>query len=245
MTQTEIKNLFTVNYGMEKKPAPLPKKSFKFYFFCIIIVVIGWIVLAFDIIKRNKRKAEIDAWEKELNRRAVEYPKMYEKEVDKFVSDAEGIKAKGLKKTGLEPEQLISVAPVYFWGYNREKGIFTDVDKDGNVRRSAVDATYIFFTEDQIVVYTLTKNFFGKDGSEPSFKETTTEYFYKDVTNIRTSDESEDVTSVTGITKSVNYNTLNLVVPGDSYVMNVSSVDDEIEHSIQGMKALLRQKKMA
>ena len=94
--------------------------------------------------------------------------------------------------------------------------------------------TFLFFTEDQVVVYRLLKDFYH--GIQ---KESTTEYFYEDITNIKTGEETKEINKNT----SINYNSLTLIVPGDSYRMSVSSASDDISNSVQGMKTLLRNKK--
>ena len=50
MTKNEITDLFLEDYGLER-----PKKwSIKTYLICILIIVIGWIIMALHIMKEQK-----------------------------------------------------------------------------------------------------------------------------------------------------------------------------------------------
>jgi hypothetical protein len=80
-------------------------------------------------------------------------------------------------------------------------------------------------------------------------KEQTLEYFYKDVTNFATSSDTEE-TEVWNkkakkfMKEKINSNRFTIVVPGDKFYCSLKQ-NDETERAIQGMKALLREKKNA
>ena len=224
MTKNEITDLFLEDYGLER-----PKKwSIKTYLICILIIVIGWIIMALQIMKAQKFKAE-------YARRQREYPKMYAEEIKKFIGDTSALKASGLKKTGLEEDQITTLKPIFFWGYEWDaKDSYYRIGSTAGDICSIATFTFLFFTEDQVVVYRLLKDFYH--GTQ---KESTTEYFYEDITNIKTGEETKEINKTT----SINYNSLTLIVPGDSYRMSVSSASDDISNSVQGMKTLLRNKK--
>lgn len=157
------------------------------------------------------------------------------------------IKAKALNKIGLDESQVNEIEPVHFEGYLfDDKNAFALLGKDRTWRSSAYQVSWIFFSDTQVYVYQYTFNM-DEDGK----KETTEEYFYKDITNFSTASDSVekevvDKVSCTGkttyIRKNVDSNRFALVVPGDKFYCSMEQ-NDYTERAIQGMKAKLREKK--
>ena len=82
---------------------------------------------------------------------------------------------------------------------------------------------------------------------EDGKKEATEEYFYKDVTNFSTSSDTVespvyDKKLNKTILENVNSNRFAITVPGDKFYCSLEQ-NDYTERAIQGMKAMLREKK--
>lgn len=238
MTNQEIKALFTEGYDVTI-PSSLPKWPLKNCFICIIIPIIGWLVLGLHVAKANKRKAEIKAaLDKRENLRKT-LPAAYKNRVEGAYT-IDQLKEKALKKSGFDADQVSNQTPVCFKGYawSNHNALTRYGTVVGDVA-SVVDFTYIFFTNDQVIIYTLTKDFYADKISEK-----TTEYFFTDITTVKASD-AEVTKKVVGDKeeKSITYQAVTLVVPGDSYGMSVFDVTGDIEAAIKSRKDLIRRKK--
>ena len=82
---------------------------------------------------------------------------------------------------------------------------------------------------------------------EDGKKESTEEYFYKDITNFSTSADTVetpfyDKKKNETFLKNVDSNRFALTVPGDKFYCSMEQ-NDYTERAIQGMKAMLREKK--
>jgi hypothetical protein len=154
---------------------------------------------------------------------------------------------KALNKIGLDESQVSEIEPVHFEGYwFDEKKTLAKWGKDKEWRSSAYQVTWIFFSSSQIYVYQYTFNM-DEDGK----KESTEEYFYKDITNFSTTSDTVeklvlDKVSCKGEStyarKNVDANRFAIVVPGDKFYCSMDQ-NDYTERAIQGMKAKLREKK--
>ncbi|GHU48382.1 hypothetical protein FACS1894200_05330 [Spirochaetia bacterium] len=156
-------------------------------------------------------------------------------------------KQKALGKIGLDESQVNEVAPVHFEDYLfDDKKAYARRGKDGVWRSSAYQISWIFFSSTQIYVYQYTFNM-DEDGK----KETTEEYFYKDITNFSTASdtvekEAPGKTSCTGKTSwvrtTVETNRFQISASGDKFYCSMKQ-NDYAEKAVQGMKAKLREKK--
>lgn len=159
--------------------------------------------------------------------------------------NALNLKQKALNKLGIDEDQVKEVDPICLIGPVYDKGWRRRGDDRIN-RYSVNQVTYIFCSSDQVYVYQYTINL---DSDEK--KERAEEYFYKDITNFTTIDDTEelefDVTK--GCMKKteterikVDTNQLKIAVPGDAFMCAMVS-SDETEGQIQALKAKLREKK--
>ncbi|MDL2252167.1 hypothetical protein LJC12_04885 [Odoribacter sp. OttesenSCG-928-J03] len=154
---------------------------------------------------------------------------------------------KALNKIGLDESEVSEIEPVHFEGYwFDEKKTFAKRGNDKLWRSSAYQLTWIFFSSTQIYVYQYTFNM-DEDGK----KESTEEYFYKDITNFSTTSDTiekyaPDKVSckgdVTYARKNVDASRFTITVPGDKFFCSMEQ-NDYTERAIQGMKAKLREKK--
>jgi hypothetical protein len=158
-------------------------------------------------------------------------------------------KQKALDKIGLDESQVNEIPPVHFEGYKfDEKKGYAKLGKDRMWRSSIYQISWLFFSNTQVYVYQYTFNL-DEDGK----KESTEEYFYKDITNFSTSSDTVEkpVIEMAGgclgkkpklVRKNVETEQFALVVPGDKFYCSMDKKSDT-EGVIQAMKAKLREKK--
>jgi len=156
-------------------------------------------------------------------------------------------KQKALDKIGLDESQVNEVNPIHFENYlYNDKTAYALRGKDGLWRSSKYQITWIFFSSTQVYLYQYTFNM-DEDGK----KESTEEYFYKDITSFSAGSDTIEKevagkTSCTGDTEyvrsTVEYNRFAIVVPGDKFYAAMNQ-NDYTEKAIKGMQAKLREKK--
>lgn len=149
---------------------------------------------------------------------------------------------KALNKIGLDESQVNEIEPVHFEGFQFDKNSFSKKGNDEKWRSSKYQVSWLFFSATQVFLY---QNTFNLD--EDGKKETTEEYFYKDITNFSTSTDTVetpeyDEKSNKTILVNVDANRFALTVPGDKFYCSMEQ-NDYTEAAIQGMKAMLRDKK--
>jgi hypothetical protein len=156
-------------------------------------------------------------------------------------------KQKALDKIGLDESQVSEIAPVMFEGYAHEEGekSFAKRGADGRWRSSRYQTTWLFFSSTQVYMYAYTF-----DVTSDTKTEKTEEYFYKDITNFSTATGTVEKVVFTsgGCMKpsmpgkdNIEFQEFAIVVPGDKFKASTGTQD--IEASVQAMKAKLREKK--
>ena len=153
-------------------------------------------------------------------------------------------KQKALAKIGLDEDQLKEIEPVHFEGFRFGNDAFALCGNDGKWRSSKYQVSWLFFSATQLYLYQYTFNM-DEDGK----KEATEEYFYRDVTNFSASTTTEETRTYDKaqkkvVTKNVDSNEFAITVPGDKFYCALDQ-NDYTERAIQGMKAMLREKKNA
>jgi len=164
---------------------------------------------------------------------------------DKMVMDklnSLNLRQKALSKTGLDEDQLKEIPPVYLHGFNYGDNVFMRIGKDGRLRSSKYDATWLFFSNTQMYMYS-----YSMDMTSDSKTEKTEEYFYKDITNFSTTTKSVSAPQTSGCggnskPQTRDTNEFTLVVPGDSFRCSISGISDA-DKVISAMKQKLREKK--
>ena len=157
------------------------------------------------------------------------------------------LKQKALNKLGIDEDQVKEVDPICLEGPVYKNSTYRRRGADRGYRYSAYQVTYVFCSSDQVYAYQYTINL---DSDEK--KERAEEYFYKDITNFTTIDDTEEfefeVTkggckpSTENERFKVNTNIFKIAVPGDAFECSMIS-NSEIEGQIQALKAKLREKK--
>ena len=170
---------------------------------------------------------------------------MKDEEYDELVAKkvaALNIQQKALDKHGLDISQVSEIPPVLFEGYVFDKS-WSKKGSDNLWRSSRYQTSCILFSDSQVYFYQYTFNL-----DDVSKKESTDEYFYKDIVNFSTTSETEEVPiydSKGNKDKVENINTtrFQMVVPGDKVSCALDRNDEETERIIKAMKNKLREKK--
>lgn len=164
----------------------------------------------------------------------------YEEMVSKYLTSND-FKQKAMSKLGVDEDEVKDADPIHFEGYRFDNDSLSKKGKDDLWRSSKYQVTWIFFGKGQLYVY---QNTFFMD--EDGRKERTEEYFYKDVTNFSITSETEDIEAIDKNGKKIKFtidtDTFVIKVYGEKFECSVRR-NDYTEKAIQGMKALLRDKK--
>lgn len=138
-----------------------------------------------------------------------------------------------LNKLGIDEEQVNEISPVCFEGFDY-KNTYVKKTANGKWISSRYEVTWIFFSDSQVHVYSC-----GFDMDKENKKESTSEYFYRDVNSFSTISEEE-----------VGQN--NITVPTEKFGMYGAGINfecaltncDNVVQSINGMRQKLREKKL-
>lgn len=149
-----------------------------------------------------------------------------------------------LDKLGVDESEVTEVKPLFLEGYyfGDKKDSYSKIGKDGIWRSSKYQVSWIFCSATHVYLY---QNTFSTD--EDGKKETTDEYFYKDITNFSASSDTVetpvwDRKLKDTVLKNVDSTRFRIVVPGDSMYCSMKQTDEN-EAAVKGLKAKLREKK--
>ena len=158
------------------------------------------------------------------------------------------LKQRAINKIGLDDSELTEVEPAHFENYffNDKAKTLTSYGQDGKTRSSAYQVTWVFANATQVYLYQYTLHM-DKDAQ----KEHIQEYFWKDITNFSSTNETVETLKptvswiapkVTMTKMNVNTNCFTLIVPGDKVECSMEA-NDHTDRSIKAMKTKLREKK--
>ena len=172
----------------------------------------------------------------------MEYDNLLKNRIDSL-----NLKQRAINKIGLDDSELTEIEPVRFENYFFSGGkTFTSYGKDGKTRSSAYQVTWVFANAKQVYLFQYTLHM-DKDVQ----KEHIQEYFWKDITNFSSTNETVETLKptvsyfppkVTMTKMNVSTNCFALIVPGDKVECSMEA-NDFTERSIKGMKTKLREKK--
>jgi len=150
------------------------------------------------------------------------------------------IKERALLKLGIDEDQVKEIDPIFFDGYTFNKLWNPYFKKEEEKWRSSnYEAAAFFFSSEQVYCYKYTFSL-----TEDSKKETTEEYFYKDIVAAATASDEFTLPSAPTIKpETINFEHFRLTTSGGT---SISASFRDMEYaakSINGMKQLLRQKK--
>ena len=174
--------------------------------------------------------------------------------IDKTIADL-NLKQKAIEKIGLDESQISEIEPLCLVHFNFKDADFvaSQETRVKGVYRSVSNlyvVNWIFFSSTQIYTYT-----YEFDTTNNYSKVTTNDFFYSDITCIKTAHEVENVVIETskgcGCLKKKKYvhndkqwDYLQISVPGEYYKFGCTS-SEVVEQSIQAAKAMVREKKNA
>lgn len=160
--------------------------------------------------------------------------------------------AHALKKLGLEEEEVSMAKPIELWGYSlgqaqlsdKTTGHLMDIEgKDGRWRSPEVVLSAFYFSENTVHYY----QWIASLVSDAS-RERTDEIYYKDIVSVKLDSEQFQYVNAKGrevAGKMVRYDSFALRnMGGESISCSVRNSSDA-EEAVNGMRALLKQKKTA
>lgn len=176
-------------------------------------------------------------------------PKVTDEEYDALVrakADKYNSKQHALDKLGIDEDMVKEVKPLYLEGFVFGDGISEMQGKDMMWRSEKYEVTWIFCGDSQIYFWSCRFEMLAD-----TKKEISEEYFYKDVTNINSSSESQEAYFRKGgcikgkdVRADRITSTFCLSAMGDKRFCAMQT-SEEVEKAIQGLKAKLREKKNA
>lgn len=252
MNKFNINDYFTRNYNLGDKPSVSKfKLTFKQILLLLISVVLifvfapvgliltaifGLVLIGLPMMKIAKEKKAAEEWQTNYNTRRntwdAEFDKLFQEKLNKL-----NPKATGMNKVGVIEDDF-QADPFYISGKKYDS--YYRYGKDGVARTNHNEITWLFFTKDQVLIYTL--NF---KMTEDKKTENTQEFFYSDIVSVSTGTTSVEVQKGNAIDRnddSIEAEEFRLVVPGDKMCFAFTS-NEAVSKSIQGMKNLIRTKK--
>lgn len=142
-----------------------------------------------------------------------------------------------LDKLGIDIDQVKEIEPVNLTGFDLSETVYIK-QENGRYVSPKIDLIWLFFSDTQIYIYSCKFNMFYS-----TIKESTEEYFYKDVTAFRTTTEVATDEHKIEI-PNAQYNKFTVIVPGADLGIAVSNLGD-FSDTIAGIKQKLREKKNA
>lgn len=148
------------------------------------------------------------------------------------------VKARALRKLGLDEDEVKEIAPIMFDGYNYDHAKIKQ-GKDGKYRSNKYQAVVFFFSANEVHCYT-----YDFSLTENSQRESTDVYFYKDLVSVSTQTEGTSYSVGNGKSSEFDYEYFKLTTTGGTSIScNVRNADDA-QRSINGMRSLIVAKKM-
>ena len=171
------------------------------------------------------------------------------------VVDSLNLKQRAIEKIGLDESQISEIPPIYLSSFVRGSDVYVKTNEDySKYVTSKYSVTWIFFSATQLYTYT-----YVLDTTSDNATELTRDFFYGDITCIRTEHEVEEAIYAVKpkgcgclamlkkkeekyIHNNRHWDTLQITVPSDSYSFCCRTTAT-LEQSIQAAKAMIREKK--
>lgn len=164
-----------------------------------------------------------------------------DEEIDAAVtSQLKGMRKRALKKLGVDEDEVSEIAPITFDGYVYDKKAIIKQGKDGKYRSSKYQAVMFLFSSNEVHCFT-----YDFSIVENSQKESTDVYFYKDIVSVSTQTDGTEYSVGKGKSSQFDYEYFKLTTTGGTSIScSVRNIDDA-QRSINGMRSLIKSKKMA
>lgn len=154
-------------------------------------------------------------------------------------SQLNDMKTRALRKLGVDEDEVNEIAPITFDGYVYNKALVKQ-GKDGKYRSSKYQAVMFFFSSNEVHCFT-----YDFSITESGQKESTDVYFYKDIVSVSTQTEGTEYSVGKGKSSHFDYEYFKLTTTGGTSIScSVRNIDDA-QRSINGMRSLIKSKKMA
>jgi hypothetical protein len=167
-----------------------------------------------------------------------------DKEIDEVCrAQISDLRQRALRKLGVDEEEVKLTSPIILDGYsfkNINRQFLYKQGKDSIHRSSNYEAMILFFGENQVHSYKYVFSIIADERLE-----NTDEYFYKDIVTVSTASQKFSIPITKGKPQDINYEQFVLTTSGATRLeCNLFDLGG-VEKSIQGMRQLLRQKKLA
>ncbi|MCM1062444.1 MAG: hypothetical protein NC452_19490 [Eubacterium sp.] len=161
-------------------------------------------------------------------------------EIDAAVNSQLGnMQERALRKLGIDGDEVREIAPISFDGYVYRNAYITR-GKDGIYRSSKYQAVMLFFSADEIHCYTYDFSLINNNQQE-----STDVYFYKDIVSVSTQTDGGEYSVGKGKSSKFDYEYFKLTTTGGTSISCTVSNADDAQRSINGMRSLIKTKKMA
>lgn len=163
-----------------------------------------------------------------------------DEEIDAAVtSQLKDMKTRALRKLGVDEDEVSEIAPITFDGYVYNKALIKK-GKDGKYRSSKYQAVMFFFSSNEVHCFT-----YDFSIVESSQKESTDVYFYKDIVSVSTQTDGTEYSVGKGKSSQFDYEYFKLTTTGGTSISCAVRNIDDAQRSINGMRSLIKNKKMA
>lgn len=160
-------------------------------------------------------------------------------EIDAVVSEQlKDMKTRALRKLGVDEDEVSEIAPITFDGYVYNKALVKQ-GKDGKYRSNKYQAVMFFFSNNEVHCFT-----YDFSITESSQRESTDVYFYKDIVSVSTQTEGTEYSVGKGKSSQFDYEYFKLTTTGGTSISCAVRNIDDAQRSINGMRSLIKNKKM-
>lgn len=154
-----------------------------------------------------------------------------------ILSKLNDVNKKALNKLGVDEDEVKEIAPITFDGFVIKGFDHAKKGKDNKWRTNKYRSTTLLFSANEVHCYTYTFS-----TTEEKKSEETDVYFYKDIVSVST---ASDTVRFEGETKDTEFEYFKLTTAGGTALQVTLRDVDGAQRSINAMRQLLKQKKLA
>lgn len=261
----DIKKYFTENYGLGYRPTinklKLNKVGVILTAVCLILtfvvhilLILGFLALGFffivkPIMNKTKEANKQKEWDAKFEYCRTTWYKEYEKLLKQTIEKLDA-KRRGMERIGIMPEKdengkdMWIVEPFCIKGKNYDG--YYRTSGNGEYRTDGHEITWFYFDEAQVYIYNV--KFKLTDPSK--LKESEQQFIYKDITTVTAATASTFLkasnnadTKKDAKDETIDAEVFTLSVYGEKFTYSFTTTP-EVHNSINGMKSLIRQKKL-